>query len=424
MPDEITLAAMIGIDWADQKHDVSLQEAGKARVERDVLAHTPEALAEWLGQLRRRFGGRPLGIAVETSRGPLIHALLEHGFIVLYPVNPRSLQRFRETFTPSGAKDDTPDSDLLRELLVKHRDRLRAWRPDTTETRALRRLVENRRRTVNLRTKLTQQQRAAVKEYYPQALSWAGGNLASALACDFLLKWPTLESLQRARPQTIRKFFYAHNCRRSDLIEQRIREIQDATPLTRDPAIVETTALFVQTLARQLTALIPSVERFDTEIARRFAEHEDAELFSGLPGSGPALAPRLLVAFGSDRERFHNATEVQQLSGIAPVTERSGKRCHVHWRWAASTFVRQTFHEFAHQSIHRSTWARSYYELQRERGKGHHAAVRALAFKWIRVIWRCWKDRTPYDESRYTRALVRRCSPLAARLQHPAAKAA
>jgi transposase len=412
----IELAALIGIDWADQQHDVSLQAAGSTAVEHARVRHTAEALTEWLNELRQRFNGKPVGIAVETSRGPLVHALLDYEFVVLYPVNPRSLQRFRETFTPSGAKDDLPDADLLRELLVKHRARLRAWEPDDPQTRTLRRLVEDRRKMVDLGTRLTQQLRAALKEYYPQALSWAGDDLTTALACDFLLHWPTLESVQRARPKTIRKFYYAHNCRSADRIEERIRSIQNAKPLTRDPAIVQSSTLLVQTLAGQLKALRPRIARYDEEIKQRFAAHEDADLFDALPGSGAALAPRLLAIFGSNRDRFQNAAELQKLSGIAPVTQRSGQRSHVHWRWAASTFIRQTFHEFAHHSIRHSAWARAYYDLQRQRGKGHHAAVRALAFKWIRVIWRCWKNRTPYDETRYMRTLAQRGSPLVAQL--------
>jgi transposase len=374
-----------------------------------------------MAELRQRFAGAAVGIAVETSRGPLIHALLEYAGVVLYPINPRSLRRFRETFAPSGAKDDVPDADLLREMLVKHRDRLRPWVPDDVETRALRRLVESRRKTVDLRTKLTQQLTAALKEYFPQALDWAGVDLASPLACDFLLTWPTLEAVQRARPATVRQFYTGHNCRRPELIAQRMQAIQQATPLTRDPAIVEPSALLVQMLARQLKTLAPSIGRFDQEIAQRFAAHADADLFRSLPGSGAALAPRLLVVFGSDRSRFASAAEVQQLTGIAPVTERSGQRSYVHWRWAAPTFVRQTVHEFAQHSIRHSAWARTYYALQRARGKGHHAAVRALAFKWLRILWRCWQDRTPYDETRYARALIHRASPLAARLVAAAA---
>jgi transposase len=410
------LAAAIGIDWADQHHDVSLQEIGSPKVEYSRIEHTPEALTEWLARLRQRFRGRSIGVAVETSRGPLIHALLEHEFIVLYPVNPKSLQRYREAFAPSGAKDDVPDADLLRDMLVKHGERLRPWQPDDEPTRALRRLVQSRRKTVDMRTQLTQQLRAALKEYFPQALSWVGEDLGSPLACDFLLKWPTLEAVQRARLETVRKFYHAHRCRRGDRIERRLEEIRNATPLTRDRAILESSVLLVQMLARQLQALNPSIAQFEKEIERRFAVHEDAELFRSLPGSGRALAPRLLAAFGSNRERFAAASDLQQHSGIAPVTERSGKSCHTHWRFSAPKFVRQTFHEFAHQSILKCAWARAYYDKQIERGSGHHAAVRSLAFKWIRVIWRCWQDRTLYDDARYMQALVQRDSPLAARL--------
>lgn len=417
------LAVVIGLDWADQKHHISLQKAGSSQVEQLELAHTPEAITAWVGSLQSRFPGQRIGIALETSRGPVVHALLDYDFLVLYPVNPRSLRRFREAFYPSGSKDDVPDADLLRELLLKHRDRLHAWLPDDPQTRALRRLVQSRRRLVELQTQLVQQLVAALKEYFPQARHWAGEDLASELACDFLLKWPSLQALQRARPGTIRKFYYEHNCRHSERIETRIQQIERATPLTRDAAILESSLILVQSLARQLKALLPSLARFEREIETRFEAHEDAELFRSLPGSGAALAPRLLVAFGSRRDRFLCAAEIQRVSGIAPVTQRSGKTCYVHWRWSASTFLRQSFHEFAHHSIRFCPWAKAYYEIQRERGKRHHAAVRALAFKWIRILWRCWKDRTPYDEAQYVASLKRTASPVAQRLAAAAAAA-
>jgi transposase len=416
MTEATALAARIGIDWADDHHDVCLQEAGSERVETSQVSHTPEALAEWLAELRQRFGGRPVGICLETSRGPLVHALLDHDFIVLYPVNPRTLKRFREAFAPNGAKDDPDDAGLLLELLGKHEHRLHRWEPDDPKTRALGRLVEARRKAVDLRTKLTHQLRAELKGYFPQALAWTGPDLSTQLATDFLLRWPTLEAVQRAKAQTIRKFYYGHNCRRADLIEQRIDEVRTATALTSDEAILETSALNVQMLARQIDALRPSILRYDKEISRRFSAHPDAHLFESLPGSGPAMAPRLLSAFGSQRERFQAATEVQEYSGIAPVTKRSGQQWQTTWRWGAPKFVRQSFHEYARLSIHHSAWARAYFELQRERGKRRQAAIRALAFKWIRIIYRCWKERIDYDEALYIQALIQRDSPLAKRM--------
>lgn len=419
MEESIVLAARIGIDWADDHHDFCLQEAGSTRIESGRVPQEPLALAEWIAGLRERFGGRPVGICLESSRTPLVSALIVHDFIVLFPVNPRTLKRFREAFAPNGAKDDPGDAELLLELLAKHEDRLHRWTPDNAETRAIARLVEARRKAVDLRTRLINQLTAELKGYFPQALSWAG-ELETQLATDFLQRWPTLESVQRAKAQTIRKFYYGHNCRRGDLIEQRVEEIRTAVVLTSDPAIVETSALNVLMLARQIDALRPSIGRYDKEIAKRFGQHPDAPLFESLPGSGAAMAPRLLSAFGSQRDRFEAASEVQAYSGIAPVTKRSGRQLQTTWRWGAPKFIRQSFHEFARLSIHHSAWARAYYELQRERGKSRHAAIRALAFKWIRIIYRCWKDRSVYDEARYVQALVQRGSSLPRRIALPA----
>jgi transposase len=138
----------------------------------------------------------------------------------------------------------------------------------------------------------------------------------------------------------------------------------------------------------------------------------DYGLFAGLPGAGPHLAPRLLVAFGEDRQRFQKAEELQKYAGIAPVTERSGKKSWVHWRWQCPTFLRQTFIEWAAQTINKSFWAGAYYYQQRAKGSTYQAAVRALAFKWIRILYRCWKNRTPYDETKYLKALKKRRSSL------------
>src|SRR5438105_2965107 len=215
-------AAFIGMDWADQKHDVCLMACDSGKSDSFVINQRPEALQEWISGLRKRFGGGAIAICLEQSRGPLIHALMGYEFVVLYPINPRSLAKYREAFSSSGAKDDPTDAALLMELLCKHRHQLRPWKPDSEQTRLLGRLVEDRRKAVNWRTRLSNQLRAALKDYFPQALELAGEELASALACDFLLKWPTLPALQKAPPQSVRKFYYGHNCRRGDLIEERL----------------------------------------------------------------------------------------------------------------------------------------------------------------------------------------------------------
>ena len=411
------LAAMIGLDWADRHHDVALQAAESPIIEASRLPHTPNALAAWLAELAERFAGQPVGIALETSRGPLVHALLEAPWVVLYPVNPRSLQRFREAFTPSGAKDDAPDARLLLTLLVKHRAALTPWRRQDPATLTKCELIVRLRNTHELRTHHVLQLQATLKAYFPQALTWAGTDLASSVALTFLERWPTLDALQRARPATIRRFYTTRPGRRSARLAVRLAEIAAAVPLTRDPAILTPSVLFVQVLVGQLRALGPRLAALEAAIAAGFVAHPEAALFQTLPGAGAALAPRLLVAFGTDRTRYPTAADLQQRAGIAPVTIRSGQSCYVHWRWAVSTFLRQTFHEFAHHSVLHTPWARAFYHAQRARGKSHHVAVRALAFKWIRILWRCWHDRTPYDDARYVRALTQRGSPLATQLE-------
>ena len=240
------------------------------------------------------------------------------------------------------------------------------------------------------------------------------------MACDWLLKWPTLAAAQRARPQTIRSFFYARKCRSATHIERVIAALPTAKPLTQDVAVLAVQPLTVQMLAKQLQLLGKSIAAYEQQIQILFRQHPDAFLFESLPGAGKTLAPRLLCAFGSDRARYPSAQNMQTYAGVAPVIERSGKSCWTHWRWNCPKFLRQTFHEYAKVSILYSTWARAYYDQQKQRGKRHNAAIRSLAFKWIRIIHRCWQTRTLYDESLYLQTLAQRGSPLCALIAEPA----
>jgi hypothetical protein len=188
--------------------------------------------------------------------------------------------------------------------------------------------------------------------------------------------------------------------------------IGQARPAIRDRAVIEAKRLVVQVIARLLRTLLEGIATLDSKIAEAAEAHPDFFIFQSFPGAGAALAPRLLAALGSQRDRYASAEEVQKYSGIAPVTERSGKKKWVHFRWACPKFLRQSFHEWAGHSIAQSVWARAYYQQQRQRGKDHHAAVRALAFKWIRIVFRCWQERAAHDENRYLAALAKRGSPL------------
>jgi transposase len=404
-------AAFVGLDWADAKHDICLQVAGSTRREFLRLEHRPEVIDAWVCTLRTRFHGQPIAVCLELNKGPIVSALRQYDFLVLFPVNPFTLAKYREAFTPSRAKDDPTHAELQVELLLTHRDKLTPLAPQSPTMRALAQLVEHRRRVVGDKVRLTNRLTSALKNYFPHVLQWFQEK-DTTIFCDFLSRWPTLKAAQLARRATLESFFRAHHVRSADIIQTRIEAIKSAVALTTDEGVIIPNTLMVQALVAQLRVTLQAIADFDTAIAPRAQDHPDFPVFDALPGAGAVFAPRLLVAFGEPRERYASAEDLQKYAGIAPVTERSGKKSWVHWRLQGPKFLRQTFVEWAAESTRHSFWAQVYYQQQRDNGKAHQAAVRALAFKWLRILYRCWQDRTPYNESVYLNALNRRGSSL------------
>jgi len=347
--------ATVGIDWADQKHDVFVRFANGDSYRRKIDSR-PEALQEWLLELRSACAEGKIAIALEQRRGALFYHLCTHlNWIDLYPINPHSLASFRLTFFSSRAKDDPIDSQLLEELVRTHSDRLRPYQPESTTERKLDQYCRHRRSLLDLATKTELKLISTLKQYFPLAV-----NLFAAVGMS----------------------------------------------------LIEPLVLTTKCLADQLRQFNKVIKEFDHKIKELFKSHPDHFLFENFPGAGEQLAPRLLSLFGSDRARWADATDIQKYSGIAPVIERSGKSVWVHRRLSRPKFICQTFHEFAQQSVQHSSWAKQFYQRQRDSGKSHHSAIRALAFKWIRIICACWKANKPYDESFYVQALAGKNSPL------------
>ncbi len=408
-------AAAIGIDWADQKHDVSLLdlETPDPVAVHSVIEATPKALMSWVRSLQQRFGGNKIAVAVEQKRGSLIHFLSAFEFIDIYPVPTAALKKLREALYPSGNKSDPNDSQLALDLLTKHTDRLRLMKPESAEIRELAALCEDRRRLVDERTAKLQALRDACKGYFPLIVELF--DFQSPVLCRFLLRWDTLEKLQKARPATLRKFFYANRCR-GDVIERRLAAIKAATALTRDPGVVNPLRRRVEVLSKQIIALFEDITPYEARIGELFEALPSAAVFKSLPGAGKAMAPRLAAAFGEDRSKFRSAADIQNYSATSPVTKRSGQSSHVLYRWAAPTFLRQSFVEWANHSRKHSRWAGAYYALCLERGDRHNTALRKLAWKWQRILFRLWTTGQTYDEEIYLRSLVKHGSPIIAKL--------
>lgn len=290
-------AAFVGVDWADRKHDICVQANGSPRRELSVIEHTPKAIDDWALGLLKRFGDRPVALCCELKKGPLINALGKYPQLVIFPLNPAAVAKYRETFSCSGAKDDPSDAELQCDFLQRHFERFKPLLPDSAEMRALQQLVEYRRSCVADRVRVTNRITSALKNYYPQPLQWFDDK-ATRLFCDFLGRWPSLQDLQKARSSTLQKFFHVHNVRSAELIETRIAGIRSATPLTEDPGAILANRIVLETQLAQLKVLLECIKRLDDDIAALCRKHADHVIFASFPGAGPVYSARLLAAFG------------------------------------------------------------------------------------------------------------------------------
>ncbi len=215
-----------------------------------------------------------------------------------------------------------------------------------------------------------------------------------------------------SRRDALLRFFETHNSRYPDINQARIETIKKLVPLTDDLAVIRPCRLLLASLIGELRNLLTSIALFNDRIKTLTRSMTLYNLFKSLPGAGEINAARLMAALGTNKDKYANATEMLCHIGVAPVTKRSGKSCTVHWRFQCSTFLRQTFIEWAGQSVRSSAWAKAYYQMQVERGKHHNTAVRALAYKWGRILFRCWQENTLYDEAKYITQLAEKKSPI------------
>lgn len=409
-----TFAAYIGIDWADRKHDIALYDPDTQTWSHQMIDATPSAIADWVNQLRQQYGSAPLLVGLEQKRGPLLYALCPYNNLVLVPINPRTVANYRKAFQPSRAKSDPIDAKLIVELLQKHGDKLDIWQAGCPKHRALRQWVESRRMLVGEKVRLTNRITASLKSYFPQVLDWFEDK-DTLVFCELLEQYPDVQAAQAATASQLTQFFRVHKVIRKSAISRRIVQIKTAgPPLTEDGAIVIPAQALTIALINLLKVILQQLAEFEQQIEQLFESLPDAALFQALPGAGPHLAPRLLAAFGEDRSRFDSAQAFLSYIGIAPVKEESGKKRWVHWRWSCPIFLRQTFVEWVDQARRHSAWSQAFYKHQRAGGKSHPKAIRALAYKWGRILWRCWQDQVPYDEEKYVAALRRKKSPLIA----------
>jgi Transposase IS116/IS110/IS902 family len=248
---------------------------------------------------------------------------------------------------------------------------------------------------------------ARLKVYFPQVLTWFN-DVGAAPVIDLLARWPSLERLQKAKRKTLEAFLRKHR-RTGEDASAWAQQVSAAVSAIHDSVLLDCYVLEVIALVALLKQMQSSIKEFDLAIAETSHRHPCWTIAQSLPGAGLAMAPRLLAAMGNGK-RYQNAREMQCASGIAPVTVATGRTRIIQFRRACLKFLRQTFHEWAQHSMKSSRWARVYYDQLRASGKRHHTALRALAFKWQRILFRCWQNEVAYDEARYVASLKKRNS--------------
>jgi len=393
-------SVVVGIDWADRTHVCCLVNPKATARQMVQVGASAEAFGTWLDTIEQQYPEGKIVVAVERSEGALVEMLLARSRLVVVPVNPVVLHRFRQAFVPSGAKDDPGDAALLADIVRTHPERFAALRPAAALLAELAALVRERRHWVDTRTKLVEQLIAVLKKYYPQGLQLVGQIVGSPMTLEFLQRWPDLPAAQRAKWSTLERFYRQHHSGRDEVLQERHERLRTARCVSENEAYLRPCRLHMLAIVHQLEAVNESIAQFEAAITELYAQAPGHEVIDSLPGAGEALAPRLWVACASEGNDL-SAETMQLRSGIAPVQKQSGNSKAVCFRWARPRFLHQTWTEFAHHSIKTCSWAGAYYHARKAKGHGDGAILRALAFKWIRIVARLWKDQAPYNEAFY-----------------------
>ena len=396
-----------GLDWASEAHSVIVVNQAGQVLEEFEIEHSALGWKQFREKLQP-YGSIPF--ALETSQGVAVDQLLEAGMLV-YALNPKSAQAYRQRKAPSGVKDDRLDAWSFADALRVDGHGWKALRAEEPRIKELRLLCRDEVALIEQRTAFIEQLGQALAAYYPAALE-AFKDWTSVSAWMFIERFPTPDSLAKAGKRRWQNFLHSRRLWGSDQGPRRMEIFARAEDFAGTPATSRAKSLLALSLVKMLFAVEEQLALYRSRIEALFARHPDHDLFGSLPGAGPKLAPRLLAEIGEDRERFGgDAQNLQCLAGTAPVTRRSGKKgkknyWHVHQRWACDKYLRHALHLFSEQSLTRCVWAELYYQHHRQKNQSHASALRRLANRWLKIIHKMWIDRTPYNAELHHRNQV------------------
>ena len=393
----------VGIDWAKESHDVCVVDTtGKIRG-RATVAHSREGFDELARHLGRWAEQGQIIVGIERPEGRLVDRILEGGYpIVVIPTF--AMKDLRRRYAVGGAKSDPGDAYVIADVARTDGHRLRRLEPLSEQTKALRSVVRARDDLVHQRVAVGNQLRSCLEAYWPGA-AVIFADVCSEIALAFVERYPTSESAARLGEVRLGSFLkkagYSGRRSAAELLD-RLR----SAPAGVCGVEAEARADAVRSMVRVMRSLNRSIKDLERAVLAHLGEHPDAEVFTSLPRSGQINAAQMLAEWGDCREAYPEPDAVSMLGGLCPVTHASGKHRDVSFRWACNKRLREAITTFADNSRHASPWAAKIYRRAIARGCDHPHAVRILARAWVRVIWRCWQDRRPYDPALHRAAVL------------------
>ena len=388
-----------GIDWAAATHAVCVMDAAGKITAEFTIAHSADGITQLIRRLARYGTPAAIPVAIERPNGRLVDLLLEAGHPVV-PVSPNAIKTWREGEVLSGAKSDAGDAAVIAEYLRLRCHRLQVAVPYSGETQALRTVVRTRSDLVDMRVAATNQLSALLEASWPGAQA-IFADVESPISLAFLTRYPTPASAARLGEKRIAAFCTSQGYSGKRSAAELLARLRSAPAGTAGVALTTALGTAVLALVAVLRTLNTAVKDLDRSATARLGEHPDGEIFTSLPRSGQINAAQMLAEWGDCRQAYGGPDAVAALAGCTPVTKESGKHRAVHFRWACNKRFRKAMTTFADNSRHASPWAAKIYNDARAAGKDHPHAVRILARAWIRVIWPCWINHTPYDPARH-----------------------
>ncbi len=387
-----------GLDLASEEHRLAIVEADGRRLEERRIVHSEEGLAALVRRLRLLRVSR---VAIEQPNGLVVDRLLDAGIAVV-AVHPNQLAAARDRYRAGGGKSDGFDAYVLAELARTDMHRFRLLEPDSDETKALRALTRTREDLVEQKVALANQLRAQLDAYWPGARR-IFADVDSPIGLAFLERYPSPADARSLGTKRLAGFLARNGyCgRRSP--EELLARLRSAPEARTGETELEARRAVVLALVATLKPLVEQIKLLTSQIAGAVRAHDDGHIFLSLfrDPKSVVTAAELLAEIGDNRDRHPQSSSLEAIAGQAPVAVQSGKKKVACFRWACNKNLRAAVSVLADSSRQHNPWAADVYQRARARGHDHPHAIRILGRAWLRIIWRLWHDRSPYDPNRH-----------------------